>query len=175
MLCMYSILLFIILYDNTVNAQNITKAYEKIKEENQILTLPNIELLNFNKQIINLEKINKNHILVINFWASWCTPCIKEMPELKKLSEILKNFDVKIIYINQDSNKNFHKVSTFIKNNKLNDKNIFLDPKMTLSKTFKLRGLPTTFIINSSGKILWRIEGIINWTDKKIIDWLKNI
>tara|TARA_B100000686_G_scaffold293233_1_gene322600 strand:+ start:16852 stop:17379 length:528 start_codon:yes stop_codon:yes gene_type:complete len=175
MLCIYSIIPFIILYDNTINAQNITKAHEKIKEEKQVLTLPNTELLNLNKKKINLKKINKNNTLVINFWASWCTPCLKEMPELKKLSEILKKFNVQIIYINQDSNKDINKVLTFIKKYKLNDKNIFLDPKMKLSKTFKLKGLPTTFIINGSGEVLWRIEGIINWTDKKIIDWLKQI
>jgi len=174
-LCIYITIPFIILYDNTVDAQNITKSYKKIKEEKQILTLPNIKLYNLNKEKINLKNINKNNSLIINFWASWCTPCIKEIPEIKKLSETLKKYNIKIIYINQDNEKDIDKVLTFIKKNKLDNKNIFLDPKMRLSKTFKLKGLPTTFIINNSGEILWRIEGIIGWTDKKIINWLKNI
>ena len=45
---------------------------------------------------------------------------------------------------------------------------------MSANKIFKLRGIPTTLISNKLGKVLWRIEGIIDWENKDIVSWLKN-
>jgi thioredoxin-related protein len=96
------------------------------------------------------------------------------MPALNNLSKKLKNSDVKIIYINQDSFKDYDKIKSFIKKLGFAEKNIFTDFDMSSNKTFKLRGIPTTLISNKAGEVLWRIEGIIDWESKDIVSWLKN-
>ena len=89
------------------------------------------------------------------------------MPDLIELSNILRKSDYEIIYINQDRSNDIDKIQHYVDKIKLNKNNVFLDPKMKLSKIFKLRGIPTTFIINKSEKVLWRVEGIINWRTRE--------
>ena len=81
-------------------------------------------------------------------------PLHKEMPHLIELSNILRKSDYEIIYINQDRSNDIDKIQHYVDKIKLNKNNVFLDPKMKLSKIFKLRGIPTTFIINKSEKVL---------------------
>ena len=174
-LCIYNIITLTILYSHIGNAQNITDTNKKIFKEKTISILPNIQLTNFLEEKVYLKDINKNKLLLINFWATWCSPCLKEMPDLKNLSNELTPFDIKIIYLNQDNFKNLNKISAFLEKIKIEKNNVFIDHKMELAKKFKLRGLPTTLVVNKSGKILWRVEGIINWQNKDIKNWLKSI
>ena len=174
-LCLYFTLFYFLLYDNIVIAENITESFNKIKKEEQLDTITNLKLLNLYNQKVTISKLNESKNLIINFWATWCAPCIKEMPDLIELSNILRKSDYEIIYINQDRSNDIDKIQHYVDKIKLNKNNVFLDPKMKLSKIFKLRGIPTTFIINKSEKVLWRVEGIINWRDERIINWLKKI
>ena len=50
---------------------------------------------------------------------------------------------------------------------------VFVDPTMRIAREFKLRGIPTTFIVDENSKIDWRIEGVINSNNTKFLDWLK--
>jgi thiol-disulfide isomerase/thioredoxin len=136
------------------------KAYENVifKDEN-------------NKEI-NLDNY-KNKLLILNFWATWCKPCLEEMPSLDLLqsNEKLDNLKIFPINIGQEDilkSKNFF--------SKLNIKNldIYYDPTVNLAKKFSLRGIPTTILINKDGKEFSRIIGPINFNDKKFINWLKN-
>ena len=162
-------------YIQPSEASDAISVIDKIKKEHKIIFLDSISITNLNLKKTNFKKIQSNQKkLIINFWALWCTQCIKEIPDLKIISEQIKNFDYKVIYINQDSKKDYEKVIKFVEKNNLNKESIFLDPNKTLSKTFQLRGIPTTFIADKFGNENWRIEGIINKKDKQFIDWLKN-
>ena len=93
------------------------------------------------------------------------------MPDLKELSTKLN--DSIILFINQDSAKDNQEVETFIEKIGINKNNILIDSKMQSNQLFFLRGIPTTLIINKKGKVLWRIEGVIDWTNENLIEWLK--
>ena len=170
----YFSIILIMLTNITCNANNIPESIKKIKVEEQIKNLPNVSFTNLENKSKTLYEISKDKLLIINFWALWCAPCVKEMPALNNLSKKLKNSDVKIIYINQDSFKDYDKIKSFIKKLDFKEKNIFTDFDMSSNKTFKLRGIPTTLISNKAGEVLWRIEGIIDWESKDIVFWLKN-
>jgi len=146
---------------------------EKIKEENQLKLTPKISYKNLANEILSLNTISKNKLVIINFWALWCAPCVKEMPILKELSDKLNNTDSIILFINQDSYKDYKKVESFIENLKINKNHVLMDLDMQSNKKFLLRGIPTTLIINNEGRVQWRIEGVIDWTNKNLITWLK--
>ena len=162
-------------YIQPSEASDAISVIDKIKKEHKIILLDSISITNLNLKKTNFKKIQSNQKkLIIKILALWCAPCIKEIPDLKIISEQIKNFDYKVIYINQDSKKDYEKVIKFVEKNNLNKESIFLDPNKILSKTFQLRGIPTTFIADKFGNVNWRIEGIINSKDKQFIDWLKN-
>jgi len=110
-------------------------------------------------------------LIIINFWATWCAPCKEEMPGLDSLYQNKKFKNLKIFAVNMEK-PNPEKTKLFF--DKLNIKKlpIFFDKKLSFVKLFKLRGIPTTILINKKGEEFARIIGSINFEDKKFIKWL---
>ena len=120
---------------------------------------------------VNLEDF-KGKLLILNFWATWCTPCREEMPSLDSLQSNSNLDNLKIFPINIGQEDILKSESFF---NELNIKNldIYFDPPITLAKKFSLRGVPTTIFFNKEGKEFARIIGSIDFNDERFIKWLK--
>ena len=135
------------------------------------IKLEKINFKNINNETINLTKF-KNSLIIINFWATWCAPCIEEMPSLNRL-QANSNFDnLQIIPINVGRDS-IEKSINFYKNLKINNLEIYFGENVELAKKFLLRGLPTTIFINKKGEEFARVIGFVNFDDKKIIEWLQ--
>ena len=123
---------------------------------------------------INLQEVDltnkKGNIMIINFWASWCLPCKREMPSLAKLSE--KYPDVKVYAINMEK-PNKLRARDFFKNLGISSLDIYFDPDFNLVKTFKMRGVPTSILIDKNGKEFGRVIGEIDFINKDFIKLLK--
>ena len=133
--------------------------------------LENINFKNINNEIINLKRF-KNSLIIINFWATWCAPCIEEMPSLNRLQANTDFNNLKIIPINVGRD-NIEKSKSFYKKLNINNLEIYFDKNVELVNKFLLRGLPTTVFINKKGEEFARIIGFVNFDDKKIIKWLQ--
>ena len=133
--------------------------------------LEKINFQNINNETINLSKF-KNSLVIINFWATWCAPCIEEMPSLNELqvNPIFNNLQILPINVGRDS---IEKSENFYKKLKLKNLKIYFDKDIQLANKFLLRGLPTTVFVNKKGEEFARIIGFVNFNDKKIIKWLK--
>ena len=124
-----------------------------------------------NKQV-NLKNFHGN-LIMLNFWATWCAPCKKEMPSLDRLmiNKDLNNLKIFPINIGKE---NVEKASKFFKDLEIQNLELYFDPPITLAKKFGLRGIPTTILFNKDGLEFARIVGSINFEDKKFIEWLSN-
>jgi len=133
--------------------------------------LEKINFKNINNEIINLNKF-ENSLIIINFWATWCVPCIEEMPSLNRLqaNPIFNNLQILPINVGRD---NVEKSKNFFQKLKINNLEIYFDKDVELANKFLLRGLPTTIFINKKGEEFARIVGFVNFDNKKIIEWLK--
>jgi thiol-disulfide isomerase/thioredoxin len=164
------LILFIFLTSN-VFANDVSEI-KNIVIHKDLKAYDNVIFLDKNEQKINIKEFNGNLIL-LNFWATWCEPCKEEMPSLDRLqsNQNLNNLKVFAINISQESVK---KVDIFFRD--LNIKNFepYFDAPTTLAKTFSLRGVPTSILINKKGKEFARIIGSIDFDDKKFIKWLKD-
>ncbi len=134
--------------------------------------LGNIEFKNLYKDTVNLVQY-KNKLIILNFWATWCAPCIEEMPSLNQLKKNRNFINLEIFPINV-AQEDIEKQKIFFKNLKINDLEIYLDSSMSLVKKFTLRGLPTTILINKQGEEFARILGAIDFTNDEFVSWLKN-
>ena len=132
----------------------------------------NLSFLDDKNNQINLDDLNGNLIL-LNFWATWCAPCKEEMPSLDNLqsNKTLNNLKIFPINIGKD---NLKKALEFFEDLEITNLNIYFDNPSTLAKTFSLRGVPTTILINKDGYEFARIMGSIDFNDKKFIEWLGN-
>jgi thiol-disulfide isomerase/thioredoxin len=123
---------------------------------------------------INLQEVdltnNKGNMMIINFWASWCLPCKREMPSLEKLAQ---NYpEIKIYAINMEK-PNKLRALDFYKSIGITSLDIYFDPGFKLVKQFKMRGLPTSILINKKGKEFGRVIGEIDFYNSDFIDLLK--
>jgi len=133
--------------------------------------IENIEFIKSEGQKVSLNNYKSNPI-IINFWATWCAPCIEEMPSLNELqvNPAFNNLQILPINVGRDSVK---KSENFYKKLKLKNLNIYFDKDIQLANKFFLRGLPTTVFVNKKGEEFARIIGFVNFNDEKIIKWLK--
>ena len=115
----------------------------------------------------------KSNIVIINFWATWCAPCKEEMPHLNQLKSKSKFKDIEIIPINI-ADEELKKSKEFFEELNINNLEIFYGSSIELAKEFKLRGIPTTIIIDKEGYEFARIIGFIDFENKSFLDWLSN-
>ena len=116
--------------------------------------LEKINFQNIDNETINLSKF-KNSLIVINFWATWCAPCIEEMPSLNRLqiNPTFDNLEVIPINVGRDSIK---KSKNFYKKLKLNNLKIYFDNDVELANKFSLRGYTIYFLAFLFQKIFFR-------------------
>jgi len=133
-----------------------------------------IEIKELKFQDFNLNEVDltekKGNIMILNFWATWCVPCKKEMPSLDELS---KNYPEILVYPINLEKPNQDKTRKFFTDLKISKLNIYFDPKFSLVKSFKMRGVPTSILIDKNGKEFARVIGEVNFLDESFINFLK--
>ena len=130
----------------------------------------NLSFLDDKNNQINLDDLNGN-LIILNFWATWCAPCKEEMPSLDNLQSNKNLNNLKIFPINIGKD-NLKKALEFFEDLEITNLNIYFDNPSTLAKTFSLRGVPTSILINKDGYEFARIMGSIDFNDKNFIKWL---
>ena len=124
---------------------------------------PDFELETMTGKVIKSSDL-KNKTVILNFWATWCVPCTKEMPELNKAYSTLKdNNNVEIIAINFSESRS--KVDAFINKHHLKFP-VLLDKYGDVSQDYRIRNLPVTYFISRDGII---VESIFGGITQKLI------
>ena len=133
------------------------------------LDIKKLKFKDFNLNDVDLTN-KKGNIMILNFWATWCVPCKKEMPSLAELHKIYP--EISIYPINLEK-PNKEKTKKFFKNLDIDNLNIYFDPEFKLVKSFNMRGVPTSIIINKEGKELVWIIGEIDFLEESFISFIK--
>ena len=164
------LIIFIFLFSNSF--ANEATDIKNVVINKELKKYDELTFLDSQENQLNLSDYQGNLIL-LNFWATWCAPCKEEMPSLDSLqnNKNLDNLKIFPINVGQD---NTEKASNFFKDIKIKNLKFYFDSPITLAKKFKLRGIPTSILINKDGFEFARIIGSIDFEDKKFIEWLSN-
>ena len=122
--------------------------------------------VDLSENILDLSFYKEGKI-VINYWATWCRPCIKEMPSLKKAEELLEDYGYTFLLV---SDETISKISKF-KNERNFDFNFLKSIKSF--ETLGIYSMPTSYIFDENGKIIETIVGAIEWDSEEMINKLK--
>ena len=141
------------------------------QEKGTLGKIPNLDLKLLNGKKTNVYKLLESGPLLIDFWATWCKPCLDEIPSLNKLQVNEKFKSLKIIPINVGQEPISNSIN-FFKKLKIENLDIFFDKNINLPKKFSLRGLPTSILLNKNGEEFARIIGAIDFNDEDFIKWL---
>jgi thiol-disulfide isomerase/thioredoxin len=102
--------------------------------------------------------------VLVNLWASWCGPCIKELPTLAKLSDAhLQDGQLGVIAVSQDNGPQ-NSVIAFLAAHKIDGLGAYQDPGMALSGALGVQVMPTTVLYDRNGREVWRYVGDLDWT-----------
>ena len=133
------------------------------------LSIKELKFKDFNLNDVDLTN-KKGNIMILNFWATWCVPCKKEMPSLEYLSTLYPEV---IIYPINLEKPNKDKTKFFFDSLDIKNLNIYFDPEFKLVKTFSMRGVPTSILIDKEGKEFARVIGEIDFAEESFISFLK--
>ncbi len=161
--------IFFVLLSFELNAKT-KPPFSNIIEHDKPKDYREIIFVDFEGNTINLKEY-KSKIYILNFWATWCAPCKKEMPSLDKLH---KNDNIEVFAINVEK-KNKNKTKKFFKDLDIENLSIYFDTELKLTKSLSLRGLPTSIILNQDKKEVARIIGEVDFNDFNLLNWLLDI
>lgn len=142
---------------NVSHAAGLPPLTHNLTTINPPLQAPKLHLTNMDEEIVDLKKL-KGKVVVINFWATWCPPCRREMGSLERLYQATKNKNVVVLAINvgEDIDTVFPFMGVISPSPNFP---ILFDSDAAAMKEWKVRGLPTTYIINPAGKISYKAIG----------------
>lgn len=105
----------------------------------------------------------RGHGMVINFWATWCVPCVAEMPSLAALSKTLAPADIAVLPLSSDRG-GANAVAAFFRRHAIAGLPVLLDPQGAAARAFGAQGIPTSVIIDKAGQEHARLEGSADWS-----------
>ena len=134
--------------------------------------LPSMALRDLSGRRVDTARLAGQPLLILNFMAPWCAPCLKEIPTLSRLARTSEGTiriqgvlegpvgpDALRRFLGKDGGALFPLV---------------LDPSMAFSRAMGVRGLPTTFVVDSGGRIVSRVSGAVDWSDPRVRRYLKS-
>jgi peroxiredoxin len=133
---------------------------------------PDFTLPGLDGKMVSLSDY-KGHVVLVNIWATWCPPCIDEMPSMESLYKMLKgkNFEILAISIDALGEK---AVAPFMEKYNLSFPAL-LDPAGTIKSLYQTTGVPESFIINKQGILIEKIIGPRNWADPAAVRFLRDL
>lgn len=110
--------------------------------------------------------------VLLNLWATWCVPCVKEMPSLDRLQATLGGRDFRVVALSVDRGGR-DTVEPFLKKLGIMNLEVYLDPPNASMSALGPRGLPTTLLVGPDGKELGRVEGGVEWDSPEVVTFLR--
>ena len=118
----------------------------------------------------------RGQVLLINFWATWCAPCIRELPSLERLQARKGGRDFSVLAVSADL-KGATVAKPFLKRHGLEKLPLYLDPEMNFARAFGVKSLPTTILIDKQGNFIGSLAGLAEWDSSEaaaLIDFFRN-
>jgi thiol-disulfide isomerase/thioredoxin len=130
---------------------------------------PDVQFLDPDGEKVGLTAFEGKPLL-LNLWATWCAPCVAEMPTLDRLAQ---QKSLQVLAVSQDIAGQEAKVAAFFKNRKLSKLEPYQDPDMALMTALQAEVLPATILYDAEGREVWRMTGAADWTGSEAASLLK--
>ncbi|MES9941994.1 MAG: TlpA disulfide reductase family protein [Candidatus Thiodiazotropha sp. 6PLUC2] len=131
----------------------------------------NIELFDINNQKYSLSGLN-GRVVLVNFWASWCPPCIEEMPSMTRLVETISSDRLVVLAVNvKEKRARVERIATRLELNFP----VLLDQKKAVADAWGIKVYPSSFLIDSSGRMRFKAIGPVEWDSDEVVAYIKQL
>ena len=145
----------------------------KVKLDQTPKPLPDFAFTDGDDKPVDISSF-KGKAVLLNFWATWCAPCVKEMPSLAKLQASMDKDKFLVVPISLDG-PSWRKVKPFYDDKKLGDLGIYFDKKKKAMQALDVSILPTSILIDAQGRIVGRLEGDAEWDTPEAMALMKGL
>lgn len=115
----------------------------------------------------------EGQVLLVNFWATWCPPCVEEMPTLDALAADMNSDAFKVMAVSTDKG-GANTVDQFLeKKMSLDSLDIYLDPKAKLARALEVKGMPTTYLVDAGGVVVGYLQGAADWNSPPVKELIR--
>jgi thiol-disulfide isomerase/thioredoxin len=138
--------------------------------------LPSIDVKTLNGGNFNIAEIENNgKPIVLNFWATWCKPCKKE---LNTIAEVYEDWQdetgVKIVAVSIDNARSMSKVTPYVNASDW-DYEVYIDPNGDLKRAMGISTVPHTFLLNGKKEIIWQHKGYVDGDEDELFEQIKKL
>ena len=135
--------------------------------------LPEVVFYDEVNRPIKLDKW-RGKVVVLNIWATWCPPCVKEMPTLDRLQQRLGGDFFQVVVLSVDEG-GIEAVGKFFEQTQVKNLDMYLDPNFKAAGALKALGLPTTILIDVQGREIGRLVGDADWDMPEMIRFFRKV
>lgn len=128
---------------------------------------PSFSLPNRSNKKMSLNDFH-DKLILLNFWATWCGPCVEEIDSLEKLYQKLKNRNFEVVAVSLDED-GWKAIDAFLKKKPVTF-TVLLDESFSVAQSYGTYRVPESFLINKNGEIIEKIVGPQNWVDQKLLN-----
>src|SRR5690554_984989 len=149
---------------------------EQIKEDSELIENPitkadfRMNLVNSKGEKVSMEQF-RGKVIFINLWATWCPPCVAEMPSINKMYNAIDKDKVEVLMISFD--RKFEKAIDYKKRNNF-DFEVYA-PIAAMPRMYESQSIPTTYVINSKGELVFTHKGMADYDRQDFKDFLKSL
>ncbi|MGX9463168.1 TlpA family protein disulfide reductase [Shewanella sp. A14] len=151
--------------------QTSTSTLERINVLPQPFPIALVDFTNLVGESINFEQY-KGKVVVVNLWATWCPPCVRELPALDRLDKALDAEHYALLPISIDA-ESVSIVQPFLESLGLAAFKSYFDPQQQLRDVFPLDTIPATFILNEQGELVAYVRSYVDWDDENAMSFLE--
>ena len=125
---------------------------------NDLKRVPDVQVRSLDGKLVRLSKLTEKGPVLLNFWATWCAPCQKELPYLEKLFTRYRERGFSLLAISEDGEATASRVRSLVRGRRFHF-TVVLDRNQELSRLFRVSVLPTSLLIGKDLQVLWEHVG----------------
>ena len=150
------------------------RQFSRVTTKRRYKDLPVATFLSPEGKRYNWQTVSGDYKL-INFWASWCAPCVLELPSLEKLAKRYKGKGLDVIPISIDTRYSHEQIKRFLDNRGISDFAAYYDDSGEIQQAIRIAGLPTSYLLDPKGRITHIFEGDANWVSTPSIQFFDQV
>lgn len=160
--------------NKTILSQDFSKHFSNVQIKKRPASMVGAKFLSPEDKETTWRDFRGKYLLV-NFWATWCGPCVMELPSLERLTKKLEGKNIEIIAVSLDTMRSHNDVKAFLYNRGIDQFAAYFDEMQQVQKNIFMRGIPTSFLLNPMGEVIYVFEGDAPWDIPSAINFFETL